>query len=136
MPEQCELLLKYQLKWSDEDFACAIEFYMRAKCLIVTSKLTGESLVVNSKLQQRNCFGVKDDRFIPVHISRIEQFEYKNDEYFAVGMTDGSVQIRVGEQIMSKNCWAVVEPPKEEDDKVTCINFFFPNKLVIGSKQG
>jgi len=39
MPEQCELLFKMQIKWDAEDFAKSIEFYIRAKAIIITSKI-------------------------------------------------------------------------------------------------
>ena len=39
-PDQSELLFKYQVKWTlPEDYAISVEFYLRAKCIIVTSKL-------------------------------------------------------------------------------------------------
>jgi hypothetical protein len=85
---------------------------MRAKCIIVTSKISGESLIINSKLAQKNCFGLNEDKeFVPLMVSKLEQFEYKNEEYFAVGLRDGTVLIKQGEQIMSKNNYAIVEPP-------------------------
>jgi hypothetical protein len=41
MPEQCELLFKTEIKWEKEDFASCIEFYMRAKAIVISSKLHG-----------------------------------------------------------------------------------------------
>jgi hypothetical protein len=47
-------------------------------------------------------------------------FEFKNEEYFAIGLRNGSVRVKVGDQIMSNNNWAVIKPPTtNRDDKVT-----------------
>jgi len=34
---------------------------------------------------------------ITIPISRLEVFEYKNEEYFAIGLMDGTVVIQQGE---------------------------------------
>jgi hypothetical protein len=52
MPEQCELLFKVQIFWSDpEDFASCVEFFIRAKAIIISSKLKGETIAITSKLK-------------------------------------------------------------------------------------
>jgi len=52
MPEQCELLFKVQLYWTDpEDYASCVEFFIRAKAIIVSSKLGGETIAITSKLK-------------------------------------------------------------------------------------
>ena len=103
MPEQCELLFKYQIYWTDsEDFASCVEFFIRAKAIIVTSKLKGETIAITSKLKQFVCFGkeegIRSDTQI---ISRLEIFEYKNEEYIAIGLKDGSVIIKLSGTILS-----------------------------------
>ncbi len=40
-----------QLKWDDpEDYAGSIAFFMRAKAIVVSSKLKGQTIIINSKL--------------------------------------------------------------------------------------
>lgn len=48
--DQSELLFKLQLEWQDpEDFAVCCDFFLRAKAIIVCSRL-GQNIVVTSKL--------------------------------------------------------------------------------------
>lgn len=48
-PDQSELLFKHQLVFKHfNDFASSVEFYLRARCIIVNSKY-GENLVVTAK---------------------------------------------------------------------------------------
>ena len=56
-PDQSELLFKHQLVFKHfNDFASSVEFYLRARCIIVNSKY-GENLVVTAKNKQFEVFG-------------------------------------------------------------------------------
>ena len=49
MPDSCELLFKMQLRWNDpEDFAATCEFFLRAKAIVITSKLKGQNTILTS----------------------------------------------------------------------------------------
>jgi hypothetical protein len=75
MSEQTELLFKMQLRWADpNDFATCCEFYLRAKAIVVTSKLKGQTVVINSQLKMRDCFGEGSN---DMHVSRVLLFEHK-----------------------------------------------------------
>ena len=102
MPEQCEILFKVQLVWSDpEDFASCVEFFIRAKAIIVSSKLRGETIAITSKLKQFVCFGkeegVKQNSNV---VTKCEIFEHKNEEYIALGLRDGSVIVKLSGSIL------------------------------------
>ena len=112
MPEQCELLFKHQIFWSDpEDFASCVEFFIRAKAIIVSSKIKGETIAITSKLKQFVCFGKEDGNKIEQQvISRLEIFEHKNEEYIAMGLKDGSVIVKLSGTILSQANVAHIKP--------------------------
>lgn len=147
MPDSCELLFKMQLRWNDpEDFAATCEFFLRAKAIVITSKLKGQNIVINSSLKLKDCFDTStftDDKGKEhqMHISRIQIFEHKNEEYFALGMRDGSVVIKPTGSILSNTIYDYLASPEEtvESDgreKITFLGYNFPGKLMIGSSQG
>ena len=51
-------------------------------------------------------------------MSRIELFEHKQDEYFALGLRDGSVIIKPSGAILSHNVFAHVQPVSEKGEEV------------------
>ena len=84
--DQSELLFKKRIQFaSEEDYAIAVEFYFRAKCIVICSKL-GENIVITSQLKQFNVFGPADRR---IEISNVHLFEHKNQEKIALGLTNG-----------------------------------------------
>ena len=73
-PDQSELLFKYQLQFkSQSDYAVNVEFYLRAKCIIVSSKF-GQNLVVTSHSKQFDIFGPSS---VGMRVSRILLFDHK-----------------------------------------------------------
>ena len=46
-----------------------------------------------------------------MHVSRIEIFEHKNEEYFALGMRDGSVIIKLTGSVLNKSIIKHIRPP-------------------------
>lgn len=79
-----------------------------------------------------------------MHVSTIELFEHKNEEYFALGMRDGTAVIKPTGSVLSPNILCHIIPPTDSDeeakelaqDKVTFIGYIFPSKIVFGSKEG
>ena len=50
-----------------------------------------------------------------MEITRIELFEHKNEEYFALGLRDGSVRVKLSGSVMNKNIVAHIDPSEMED---------------------
>jgi hypothetical protein len=90
--------------------------------------LNGSVFVNHAKTEQK------------MHISLVQIFEYRNEEYFALGMRDGSLVIKPTGSILNSKTFAHVEPPREpgEDlnDKVTAFSLFDTKSVVFGSKEG
>lgn len=119
MPEQCELLFKVQIIWSDpEDFASCVEFFIRAKAIIVSSKLRGETIAITSKLKQFVCFGKEESSRNSLQIvTRCEIFEHKNEEYIALGCRDGSVVVKLSGTILSQTNVAHIKPTEDQNEE-------------------
>jgi len=93
-PDQSELLFKYQVKFEHaDDFAASVEFYLRAKCIIVTSKF-GQNIVVTAQSKQFNIFGPS---FEGMRVSRVMLFDYKSTEYLAIGLSSGNCIIKLAD---------------------------------------
>ena len=56
-PDQSELLFKYQVTFTHpNDYAKTVEFYLRAKCIMVSSKC-GQNIVVTAQSKQFDILG-------------------------------------------------------------------------------
>ena len=84
-----------------------------------------------------------------------ELYDYKNEEYIALGLKDGSVLIKLSENILNNSIVDHIKPGQDKtekeketslqeksldtsvvSDKVTFISFIMPPKLQFGSKEG
>ena len=79
-----------------DDYASSVEFYLRAKCIIVTSKC-GQNLVVTAQAKQFNIFGPK---FEGMRVSRVMLFDHKATEYLAIGLTSGNCIVKMADKLM------------------------------------
>ena len=96
-PDQSELLFKYQLQFtSPNDYAVNVEFYLRAKCIIVSSKF-GQNLVVTSHSKQFDIFGPSS---VGMRVSRILLFDHKQTENLAIGLTTGNCIVKLADKLM------------------------------------
>ena len=62
-------------------------------------------------------------------------FEYKNEDYMALGTRDGSVIVKQTEHMMSKLSYCQFEL-EQADSKVTVMQFEPGGRLVVGTKSG
>ena len=71
MPDQCELVFKLPLKFdSPDDYAMCVEFYLRARLIIVTTNL-GQSIVITRDLKQQPALTS------PLKVTRMHVYENK-----------------------------------------------------------
>jgi hypothetical protein len=86
-----------------------------------------------------------------MHISFVLVYEHKHEEYFALGMRDGSLVLKQTGSVLNASVFAHVVPPRDlddtsmadvsvetsqEDDRVTCIRYMTPGVIAFGSKEG
>lgn len=76
-----------------------------------------------------------------MHITKMELFEHKDEEFFGLGLKDGSLIIKKTGTVLVPEIYDHVQPVKNEsnemqDDKVTFIGYQYPMKVVFGSQQG
>ena len=99
-PDQSELLFKFQIQFTNKlDYSTSVEFYLRAKCIIVSSKF-GQNIVITSHLKQFDIFG---PRFKGMCVSKVLHFDYKNSEYLAIGLTNGNCIIKRADKLMNES---------------------------------
>ena len=79
-----------------DDYATSVEFYLRAKCIIVTSKF-GQNIVVTAQSKQENIFGPS---YAGMRVSRVLLFDHKATEYVAIGLTSGNCIIKVADKLL------------------------------------
>ena len=81
-------------------------------------------MVISSQLKLRDCFvnARGENKFTDsqgeehaLSISRIELFEHKNEEFFALGLRDGSVVIKPSGSILSDSVMHHIVPPSDND---------------------
>ena len=91
-PDQSELLFKHQLKFRHaSDFATTVEFYLRAKAIIVSSK-RGQNIVITSQLKQCDVFGSMDGS---LKVCKLLHFDHKGgNEMIALGLYNGNVIVK------------------------------------------
>ena len=73
-----------------------VEFYLRAKCIIVSSKF-GQNLVVTSHSKQFDIFGPSS---VGMRVSRILLFDHKQTENLAIGLTTGNCIVKLADKLM------------------------------------
>lgn len=137
LPDRCELLFKLQLKWANpDDYAQSCDFFLRAKAIVIVSKIAGQAIVITHELKIRNCFG-EGQKFNneqgndqTLDISRIEIFEYRDEEFFALGLRDGTVVVKPSGAILTNSVAHHIVPPEDDgyddhdsNDKVTFVAF-------------
>ena len=67
-----------------------MEFYLRAKAIIVCSK-KGQNIVITSQLKQYDVFGNMSNNH---KVSKLLHFDHKGNEMIAIGLYDGRVIIK------------------------------------------
>ena len=73
-----------------------MEFYLRAKCILVSSKF-GQNIVVTSTSNQFDIYGQSHKG---MQVSKIMHFDYKQTEYLALGLVSGNTIIKVADKLM------------------------------------
>ena len=98
-PDQSELLFKHQLRFRHAaDFATTVEFYLRAKAIIVSSK-RGQNIVITSQLKQYDVFGTMGNN---LKVSKLLHFDHKSgNEMIALGLYNGDVIVKQAETLLS-----------------------------------
>ena len=75
-----------------------------------------------------------------MEIALCQIFEFRNEEYFALGMRDGTLVVKPSGTILNGKTYAHIVPQRDagedERDKVTCFSVFDNKKIVFGSKEG
>jgi hypothetical protein len=96
--DQSELLFKVQINWTDKknDYAVCCELYLRAKAILVCSRL-GENVVITSQLKQFPVFGEPNRR----KVSRLHFFEYRGVDMIAVGLRTGECILKKADTLLS-----------------------------------
>merc|ERR1712151_75485 len=77
-PDQSELLFKHKIVFRHpNDFATTVEFYLRAKAIIVSSK-RGQNIVITSQLKQYDVFkeNLSADMGKYLEVSRLLHFDH------------------------------------------------------------
>ena len=67
-------------------------------------------------MKQKNCLGSNPESN-PLNVSCLELFEFKNEEYFAIGLFDGRVLIKQSDQVLSKFSFATINPHEFKDEE-------------------
>ena len=80
-----------------------MQLFLKAKAILVSSKLNGETVAVTNKLKQYPCLGKasegsKQPNYV---VTCCELYDYKNEEYIALGLKDGSVVIKLSENLLN-----------------------------------